>query len=103
MQMTACEKKQVEAHRENIGELFFYSGSAGRVLPRTAVIPASGHFILMEKLVEQTEIAKRLGISNNAFHRIAYYSKLEYKLINNKRHYDFEKVIKIIKDNRNVC
>ena len=66
-------------------------------LPRTAVIPASGHFILMEKLVEQTEIAKRLGISNNALHRITYHGKLDFKLINNKRHYDFEEVIKTIK------
>ena len=52
-------------------------------------------------LTEQTEIAKRLGISNKAFHRIAYHGKLEFKLINNKRHYDFEEVIETIKKNKN--
>ena len=48
-------------------------------------------------LIERTEIAKKLGISGKAFNRIAYHGKLEYKLINNKRHYDFEEVIKTIK------
>ena len=54
----------------------------------------------MAELIEQTEIARRLGISNNALHRIVYHGKLEYKLINNKRHYDFEEVLKTIKKDK---
>lgn len=50
----------------------------------------------MKNLIEQTEIAKRLGISNNAFRRIAQQGKLEFTLINNKRCYDFDEVLKII-------
>ncbi len=54
----------------------------------------------MVKLIEQTAIAKRLGISNNALHRITWHGKLEYKLINNKRHYDFDEVIETIKKSK---
>jgi len=50
--------------------------------------------------IERTEIAKRLGISGKALNRIAFYGKLEYKLINNKRCYDLDEVIKTIKNNR---
>jgi len=53
-------------------------------------------------LIEQTEIAKKLGISNNAFRRIAKYAGLKFQLINNKRHYDFEEVVETIKKNNNA-
>ncbi len=53
----------------------------------------------MTELIEQTEIAKRLGISNKTIKRITYHGKLEYKLINNKRHYNFKEVVKTIKKN----
>jgi hypothetical protein len=52
-------------------------------------------------LLEQTEIAKRLGISMNALHRILNSSGLStekyFKLINNKRHYEYEDVLKAIR------
>ncbi len=54
----------------------------------------------MTELIEQTEIAKRLGISNKTIKRITYHGKLEYKLINNKRHYNFNEVVETIKKNK---
>jgi transposase-like protein len=55
----------------------------------------------MKKLIEQTEIARKLGISNNAFRRIASTARLEFELINNKRHYDWQEVLEIIKKGKN--
>lgn len=53
---------------------------------------------------EQTEIAKRLGISNKAFRRIVHDAGIDnekyYKLINNKRHYDFNFIIKILENGK---
>lgn len=53
---------------------------------------------------EQTEIAKRLGISNKAFRRIVHGAGIDnekyYKLINNKRHYDFNFIIKILENGK---
>ena len=51
----------------------------------------------MSELIEQTEIAKRLGISNNAMRRIAALAGLEFKLINNRRHYDWQEFLDVIK------
>ena len=48
-------------------------------------------------MTEQTEIAKKLGISNNAFRRFAHESKLEFKLINNKRHYKYDEVLEVLR------
>jgi hypothetical protein len=50
---------------------------------------------------EQTEIAKILGMSNNAFRRFAYHSGLDkhWKLIAKKRWYDFELVKEYLKNN----
>ena len=50
----------------------------------------------MDEYTEQTEIARKLSISNTAFRRIAHYGKLEFKLINNKRHYRFPDVLQVI-------
>ena len=47
--------------------------------------------------IEQTEVAKRLGISNNAMRRIAKNAGLEWKLINNKRHYDWQEFLEAVK------
>lgn len=54
--------------------------------------------------IEQTEIArKKLGISMNAFHRMlrasGYEIEKNYRLINNKRHYDYDKILELIKNN----
>ena len=50
--------------------------------------------------VEQTEIARRLGISKNALCRILHSAGIQteehFVLINNKRHYSFKKVIETI-------
>ena len=51
----------------------------------------------MNDYIEQTAIARKLGISNKAFQRIAYYGGLEFKLINNKRHYELSEVLAVIK------
>lgn len=52
-------------------------------------------------MTEQTQIAKQLGISMKALHRILYHSGLEqaerYELINGKRHYQFEEVMQVIR------
>ena len=45
---------------------------------------------------EQTAIAKKLGISNNAFKRMAQAAKLKHELIDNKRNYDWDEVIEVI-------
>lgn len=46
-------------------------------------------------LIEQTEIAKKLGMSNNKFKKLIH-DKLEFQLINNKRHYEWEEVLRFI-------
>ena len=51
-------------------------------------------------LIERIEIARRLGISGKTLKRIVYYGKLEHKMINNKRYYDFEEVVETIKKNK---
>ena len=51
----------------------------------------------MDEYTEQTEIARKLSISNTAFKRIVYHGKLEFKLINNKRHYRFSDVLRVIR------
>jgi DNA-binding phage protein len=52
-------------------------------------------------LVEQTQIAKQLGISMNALHRILRTAGLEteehFKLINKKRNYNLDEVLAVIK------
>ena len=50
-------------------------------------------------LVEQTEIARRLGISNKSFRKMVLYSHLKdsWKLIAQKRHYEIEEVFALIK------
>jgi hypothetical protein len=47
---------------------------------------------------EQTEIARKLGISNNALRKIVFNSPLKdsWKLIAKKRHYEIEKVLELI-------
>ena len=54
-------------------------------------------------LTEQTQIAKNLGISMNSLHRMLHASGFEtpenFKLINNKRHYEYEDILKLIKSN----
>ena len=55
----------------------------------------------MKTLIEQTEIAKKLGISNNAMRRIADQAKLEFELINNKRHYDWQDFVEAIQKGNN--
>ena len=54
----------------------------------------------MVNFVEQTEIAKRLGISNNAMRRIAATAQLKFKLINNKRHYIWKDFLRAIKESK---
>ena len=54
--------------------------------------------------IEQTEIAKKhLGISANSLRRILSAAKYDipenYKLINNKRHYNYNKILEIIQKN----
>ena len=51
----------------------------------------------MDDYLEKTEIARKLGISNKVFQRIAYYGGLEFKLINNKRNYKLSEVLAVIK------
>jgi len=51
----------------------------------------------MKELLEQTEIAKKLGISNNAMRRIAATAGLKFELINNRRCYDWEEFLEVIK------
>lgn len=48
-------------------------------------------------MVEQTEIARKLGISGTKFRRIVQ-GRLEFQLINNKRHYDYEQVLQLIRN-----
>ena len=50
--------------------------------------------------IEQTEIAKKLGISNKSFRRFAYKSGLDkhFKIIAKKRWYDFEQVGEYLKN-----
>jgi len=45
---------------------------------------------------EQTEIAKALGMSNNQFRKMIE-GRVEWKLINNKRHYKMKDVLGVIK------
>jgi len=61
------------------------------------------NFIWRNKiLLEQTDIAKKLGISMNALHRILRASGYEpnYKLLANKRHYEYEAILDIIRNAR---
>jgi len=55
--------------------------------------------------IEQTQIAKNLGISMKSLHRMLYaagYEKPEnFKLIANKRHYDYDKILELIRLNAN--
>lgn len=89
-------KKKTNAEEKTSAILLPSVGAnASQDTSKNSVHPAEGAFIL-----EQTLIAKKLGISNNAFRRIAQCAKLEFKLINNKRCYDFNEVIKTIKNNR---
>ena len=48
-------------------------------------------------LCEQTEIAKKLGMSNTKF-RLMIEGKAEWTLINNKRHYDMDDVNRVIEE-----
>jgi hypothetical protein len=48
-------------------------------------------------LVEQTEIAKQLGLSNKSFRRIVYHAKLPFKILAKKRHYHIEEFLELIK------
>ncbi|MFH1444900.1 MAG: hypothetical protein ABIF08_00230 [Nanoarchaeota archaeon] len=50
----------------------------------------------MTKLIEQTIIAQKLGISNKAMRRIAQSAKLKFKLIDNKRHYKWKDFVEAI-------
>ncbi len=52
-------------------------------------------------LTEQTEIARKLGISNKAMRRIAEAAELKWTLINNKRHYKFEDFLEAIRKGGN--
>lgn len=56
----------------------------------------------MTNYLEQTEIARKLGISNNSFKRIVFHGKLEFKLINAKRNYKFSEVLEAIKKANNI-
>lgn len=51
-------------------------------------------------MMEQTEIARRIGVSNKSFRRIMSDAKLDnekyFKLIDNKRHYDYDFIVKIL-------
>jgi hypothetical protein len=47
-------------------------------------------------ILEQTDIARKLGISNNAFRRIAEAAGLKFELINSKRHYKWDEVVEAI-------
>lgn len=47
--------------------------------------------------IEQTVIAKKLGISNTAFQRIAHNARLEFWLIKNRRHYEWNDVLRVIR------
>jgi len=51
-------------------------------------------------IIEQTEIAKKLGISARQFRKMIALTDLPFELIENKRHYDFEKVIEKIKESQ---
>lgn len=53
-----------------------------------------------QNLIEQTEIAKRLGISNNAMRRIATTAGLKFELIGSKRHYVWQEFLKAIKKSK---
>jgi len=57
---------------------------------------------LLKNLVEQTEIASRLRISNKQFKRIAETAGLEFILINDRRHYDFPEVLAAIQRGKEV-
>lgn len=52
-------------------------------------------------MIEQTEIAKKLGISNNQMRRIAETAGLKWELINNKRHYEWEEFLEAIRKAKN--
>lgn len=52
-------------------------------------------------MLEQTEIAKRLGVSNKVMRRIAQTAGLEFKLIENKRHYDWDEFLEAIRKGKN--
>ena len=51
--------------------------------------------------LEQTEIAKLLGISNGSFRRIVHHAGIDndqhFILINNKRYYKIDEVMEIIR------
>ena len=49
-------------------------------------------------LLDKSEIVKRLGIPKKAFKRIVYYGNLRYQLIDNKKYYNFEEVVKVLKE-----
>ena len=49
------------------------------------------------KELEISKIAKILGISNNAFKRIAFLGKLKYKTKGFKKYYNFDEVLKVIR------
>ncbi len=48
-------------------------------------------------LFEQTEIAKKLGMSNTKF-RLMVEDKIKWTLINNKRHYDMDDINRVIEE-----
>ena len=54
--------------------------------------------------IEQTEIAKQLGMSNKKFRHMVE-CRLKWTLINNKRHYEISEVLNLIqlalKENQN--
>ena len=53
----------------------------------------------MTDKVEQTEIARTLGISNKKFRQMIE-GRAEWTLINHKRHYDMQDVSRVIKQAR---
>jgi len=52
-------------------------------------------------LIEQTEIARRLGISSKKFRSLMYRHNMQFQLVNNKRHYEWDEVIALIQKGKN--
>ena len=51
----------------------------------------------MSNFVERTIIAEKLGISRKTLDRIAYYGKIEFKIVDGKRYLDFDNVVETIR------
>jgi hypothetical protein len=52
----------------------------------------------IEMMEEQKSIAKKLGMSGTQFCKMIALTDLPFELIDNKRHYDYDKVIEAIKN-----